>query len=193
MKFLIIFLFLTSLFFLSPSLALAENTPTPTPLPQVQFVNQFTVQNEPSVIVGLLKTFISGFDSFLGGFIFYTPDPLANPIVLKDNSQIPGMTKYRDMFYQIALPLVAIITAAFAIGRLGSENLYSIKSFFFRLLIVVTLFITTPYVLSYSVQFNNLLVSKISQAQTMTSFLDDYFDQTSAQINNTNSDQYVIP
>jgi len=193
MKFLIIFLFLTSLFFLSASLALAENTPTPTPLPQVQFVNQFTVQNEPSVIVGLLKTFISGFDSFLGGFIFYTPDPLANPIVLKDNSQIPGMTKYRDMFYQIALPLVAIITAAFAIGRLGSENLYSIKSFFFRLLIVVTLFITTPYVLSYSVQFNNLLVSKISQAQTMTSFLDDYFDQTSAQINNTNSDQYGIP
>ncbi len=193
MKFLIIILFTTFLFLLNPSVAIADNTPTPTPAPQVQFVNQFTVQNQPSVIVGLLKTFITGFDSFLGGFIFYTPDPLANPIVLKDNSQIPGMTKYRDMFYQIALPLVAIIVAAFAIGRLGSENLYSLKSFFVRLLIVVVLFITTPYVLSYSVQFNNLLVSKISNTQTMTSFLNDYFDQTSAQINNTNSDQYGIP
>lgn len=190
-----IFLLLTFffLFLLKPQFVLADNTPTPTPPPQVQFINEFTVQNQPSVIVGLLKTFITGFDSFLGGFIFYTPDPMANPIVLKDNSQIPGMAKYRDMFYQIALPLVAIIVAAFAIGRLGSENLYSLKSFFVRLLIVVTLFITTPYVLSYSVQFNNLLVSKISNTQTMTSFLSDYFDQTSAQINNTNSDQYGIP
>ncbi len=190
-----IFLLLTFffLFLFKPQFVLADNTPTPTPQPQVQFVNEFTVQNQPSVIVGLLKTFITGFDSFLGGFIFYTPDPMANPIILKDNSQIPGMTKYRDMFYQIALPLVAIIVAAFAIGRLGSENLYSLKSFFVRLLIVITLFITTPYVLSYSVQFNNLLVSKITTTQTMTSFLNDYFDQTSAQINNTNSDQYGIP
>ncbi len=198
MKLVIVFLLLTLSLFLfnplvSPQVVLAENTPTPTPQPQVQFVNQFTVDNQPSVIVGLLKTFITGFDSFLGGFIFYTPDPMANPIVLKDNSQIPGMTKYRDMFYQIALPLVAIIVAAFAIGRLGSENLYSLKSFFVRLLIVVTLFITTPYILSYSVQFNNLLVSKISTTQTMTSFLNDYFDQTSSQINNTNSDQFGIP
>ena len=192
MKFVLCLLLASSLFLTSPVFA-QEPPPTPTPPPEKQFINEFTVNNQPSVIVGLLKTFITGFDSFLGGFIFYTPDPLSNPIKLKDGSEIPGMTKYREMFYQVAIPLVAIITTAFAIGRLGSENLYSMKSFILRFLIVIILFITTPYILSYSVQFNNLLVENITTTQSMTSFLDDYFDQTSAKINNTNSDQYGIP
>src|SRR3989338_89389 len=181
------------LFVFSNSPVFAEE-PTPTPQPQVQWVNQFTVENQPSIIVTLLKNFIAGFDSFLGGFIFYTPDPLNNPIKLKDDSEIPGMGKYRDMFYQVAIPLVAIITATYAIGRLGSENLYSLKSFALRFFIVVILFLTTPYVLSYSVQFNNLLVSKITETQSVTSFLDSYLYKTQDEIaQNKDSEQYGIP
>lgn len=189
----LVFSLLIALFFFFALPVYAQDTPTPTPPPQTKFVNEFTVNDQPSVIVTLLKNFITGFDSFLGGFIFYTPDPLTNPIKLKDGSEIPGMGKYRDMFYQIAVPLVAIITAAYAIGRLGSENLYSLKSFAFRFVIVIVLFLTTPYVLSYSVQFNNLLVGNITKTQSMTTFIDDYFDQTSQKITNQNSEQYGIP
>ncbi len=111
MKYVYIFLFVVALFVASPTASFAVDTPTPTPQPQVRYTNEFTTENQPSTVVTLLKNFINGFDSFLGGFIFYTPDPLANTIVLKDKTELPGITKYRDMFAQIAIPIIAIIIA----------------------------------------------------------------------------------
>jgi hypothetical protein len=173
----------------------AQDTPTPTPQIQIQYTNEFSVQNEPSSIITLLKNFVNGFDTFLGGFIFYTPDPLAKTIVLKDKSEIPGVTKYRDIFYQIALPILAIIIAGIAISKLGSDNAQQLKSFFFRLLIVIVLFITVPPMLSYSIQFNNLLVEKISTTQNFTGFLNDYFDKSQQAIstNSNPSETFGIP
>jgi|SRR3989344_4248693 len=191
-----ILLAITSLFLLFFSTpCLAEETPQPTPTPIIKYTNEFSVQNEPSSIISLLKNFIAGFDSFLGGFIFYTPDPLANTITLKDKSEIPGVTKYRDVFYQIAIPVLAIIIAGIAISKLGSDNAQQLKSFFIRLLIVVVLFVTVPSVLSYSIQFNNLLVDKISNTQSFTGFLNDYFDKSQEAISNNDnpSETFGIP
>lgn len=169
-------------------------TPTPTPQPQVQFTNEFSVQSQPSTIITLLKNFIQGFDSILGGFIFFTPDPLANKITLKDGSTISGVTKYRDIFNEIAIPLVAIIIAAIAVMKLGSENTQELKSFTIRFFVVIALFLTVPLVLSYSIQFNNLLVSKISDTQQFTGFLDDYFDKSNEEIaSGESSEQFGIP
>lgn len=172
--------------FANPLTVLAEDTPTPTPQPVVKYTNEFIVQNEPSSIITLLQNFVNGFDSLLGGFIFYTPNPLSNTITLKDGSIIPGVTKYRDIFNQIAIPVLAIIISAIAVLKLGSENAEHLKSFFVRLVIVVVLFITVPSVLSYSIQFNNLLVEKITTTQTFTGFLDDYFAKSQEAISANN-------
>ena len=182
MKYFLIFLLVATVFLGSPIVSFAQDSPTPTPQPQVRYTNEFTTNNSPQTVVSLLKSFINGFDSFLGGFIFYTPDPLANTIVLKDKTEIPGITKYRDMFMQIAIPILAIIIAIIAISKLGSDNVLELKSFALRFLVVIVLFITVPYVLSYSIQANNLLVDKISATQNVTTFLSNYFDQAQTKI-----------
>ncbi len=195
MRVLILVCFTLLFFFLTvPRVAAQAETPIPIPQPIPQSSNEFSVQNEPSSIITLLKNFVNGFDSLLGGFIFYTPDPLSNIVVLKDKSEIPGVTKYRSIFYQIAIPVLAIIIAGIAITKLGSDNTQQLKSFAVRFLIVLVLFTTVPSVLSYSIQFNNLLVEKISTTQQFTSFLTDYFDITQEHIDKgENSEQYGIP
>lgn len=171
-----------------------EETPQPAPQPQVQWTNEFRVQDEPNTIISLLKNFVEGFDSFLGGFIFYTPDPLAGEITLKDGSTIPGVTKYRDIFYQIAIPILAIVISVIAVTKLGSDNAHELKSFAVRFVVVIGLFLVVPPLLSYSVQFNNLLVQRISETQEFTGFLDNYFDKSSEQIDqNQNSEKFGIP
>lgn len=188
----IAFILLTS----NPSFVLAqEPVPTPSPNPvQIQWMNEFSVDNQPSEVITILKNFLTGFDSFLGGFIFYTPNPLSDKITLKDNSEIPGVTKYRDMFNQIAIPTLAIIIAAIAISKIGSDNMQDLKSFALRFLVTIVLFITVPFILQYSIQANNLLVSQISTTQSTVTFINDYLDQTQAKITaGTSSDQYGIP
>jgi len=184
---------LLSIFSATPALA-QENQDNQNQNQQVTWTNEFAVEEDSSSVISLLKNFINGFDSLLGGFIFYTPDPLAESIALKDGGAIPGVTKYRDIFYQIAIPILAIIISFIAIMRIGSDNTYELKSFFIRLLIVVVLFLTVPHVLSYSVQFNNLLVEKITSTQQFTGFLDDYFDKSQEKIDaNESSEKFGIP
>ena len=184
---------LLTLFICSPVFAQSPS-PSPAPAPSIQWTNEFSVQNEPSSVITLLKNFIQGFDSILGGFIFYTPDPLANTITLKDGSEIVGVSKYRDIFYQIAIPILAIIIAGIAITKLGSDNTQELKSFALRFFIVIALFLTVPLILSYSIQFNNLLVNKISETQEFTGFLDNYFDKSNEQILEGNdSESFGIP
>lgn len=194
MKTIVVMLISILTFLIVPSLALAEEEPTPIPTPKIEYTNEFSVQNEPSSIITLLKDFIGGFDSLLGGFIFYTPDPFAENIKLKDDSTIPGVTKYRDTFQTIAIPILAIVIAVFAITKIGSDNTYELKSFGIRFIIVIALFVTVPTVLSYTVQFNNLLVKQISETQEFTGFLNDYFDKSQEAVaNNESSEKFGIP
>lgn len=196
MKFIFVLFLTFILLSVNPSFVLAqEPVPTPSPNPiQIQWMNEFSVDNQPSEVISLLKNFLTGFDSFLGGFIFYTPNPLGSKIILKDNTEIPGVTKYRDMFNQIAIPALAIIIAAIAISKIGSDNMQDLKSFALRFLITIVLFITVPSVLQYSVQANNLLVNKISTTQSTVTFINDYLDQSQAKITaGTSSEQFGIP
>ena len=179
---------------LAVSVVYAEEDPTPAPQPQIQWTNEFTVQDEPSAIVTLLKNFIEGFDSFMGGFIFYTPDPLAETITLKDDSTIPGVTKYRNTLYQIAIPIIAIIISLIALSKIGTDNTHELKSFATRFFALIVLFIVVPPLLSYSIQFNNLLIERISDTQQFTGFLNNYFDQAQEKIaDNQSSEKFGIP
>lgn len=196
MKFIFVLFIAFILLSVNPPFIFAqEPVPTPSPNPiQIQWMNEFSVDNQPSEVITILKNFLTGFDSFLGGFIFYTPNPLSDKITLKDNSEIPGVTKYRDMFNQIAIPALAIIIAAIAISKIGSDNMQDLKSFALRFLITIVLFITVPYVLQYSIQASNLLVAKISNTQSTVTFINDYLDQTQAKITSgVSSDQFGIP
>ena len=171
-----------------------ESDPTPEPAPQVQWVNSFTVEDKPSVIINLLQDFIDSFDSFMGGFIFYTPNPFGETIKLKDNTEIPGVTKYRDIFNQLAIPIIAISIAVIAVSKIGSDNMQELKSFGVRFLITIVLFLTVPSVLSYTIQFNNLMVNKITDTQKFTGFLHDYLETSQEKIQDGNqSEQYGIP
>jgi hypothetical protein len=191
---LLLCLFLLTTIFTSPAYA---QTPSSPPSVQVQAVSsssEFKTKDESSSVITLLKNFIQSFDSFLGGFIFYTPDPLANKILLKDNTEIPGVSKYRDIFNQIAIPALAIIIAGIAISKLGTDNTYELKTFAVRFLIVLALFLTVPPLLSYSIQFNNLLVNKISETQKFTGFLETYFDKSQQGISQGEMpEKYGIP
>jgi hypothetical protein len=188
-------LLLTCLFFLSANSVIAAEIPTPAASVQVQWTNEFTVENKPSTIVTLLKTFIESLDTFLGGFIFYTPDTLGNKITLHDGAEIPGVTKYRNIFNQIAIPIIAIVIAGLAFVRIGSDNTQQLKSFATRFVITIALFLIVPTVLSYSIQLNNLLVKKISEANTYTTFLQNYFDKSEELMmnNNESSEKFGIP
>ena len=193
---LILSLLTCAIFLFNTSSVFAQSNPSPTTPPQqsVKFTNEFTVENEPGGVVTLLQSFIQGFDSFIGGFIFYTPDPLGETITLKDDARIPGITKYRDMFYQITIPILAIIIAGIAVSKLGSDNVQELKSFGVRLVITVILFVTVPHILSYSIQANNLLVARITETQTFTGFLDSYFEETQKQIEQGEpSEKFGIP
>lgn len=180
--------------FLIFSVPIFAATPAPTPTPAIQYTNEFSTQNDSDIIIPVLKDFIQGLDSFLGGFIFYTPDPLSDKIILNDKSEIPGVTKYRNIFNQIAIPVLSIIIAAIAINRIGSDNAYELKSFAMRVIITIILFITVPSILSYSIQFNNLLVDKINSTQKFTGFINDYLDKSQIEIiNGSDSEQFGIP
>jgi len=189
-----ILLFCAILFLnLSPVFA-QEPPPTPIPQPQIQWTNDFTVEEKPWTITTLLKNFIEGFDSILGGLIFYTPDPFSDTITFKDSTEIPGVSRYRDMFFQLAIPISAIAIAIIAITKIGSDNVHELKSFGLRFLITIVLFITIPSALSYSIQFNNLLVEKITTTQQFTGFLRDYLDKSEEQISaGEDSEKFGIP
>ncbi len=78
MKVLILVCLALTLFLLiTPKIYAQTASPSPLPSSQTSSTNEFTVQNEPSSIITLLKSFIDGFDSLLGGFIFYTPNPFS--------------------------------------------------------------------------------------------------------------------
>ena len=93
--------------FLAPPASAQEDQENSDPDPQITWTNEFAVEDDSSSVISLLENFVNGFDSLLGGFIFYTPDPLAETITLKDGSAIPGVTHYRNIFYQIAIPILA--------------------------------------------------------------------------------------
>ena len=163
MKLITAFLFICIFTFCNISPVFAQTPPpTPAPLPQVQWTNEFTAEDKPWAITTLLKNFIEGFDSILGGLIFYTPNPFTETIILKDGTEIPGVSRYRNMFSQLAIPISAIAIAVIAITKIGSESIHELKSFALPFLITIVLFITVPTGLSYTIQFNNLLVEKIA-------------------------------
>jgi len=151
----------------------AQTLPTPTPTPQQNALTDTGNSNN-----GALSSFFSGFDWISSGLIFSTPDVTGSNIILHDGTQLAGISEYRNIFYDISIPLFAVIVAFVSLSHITSDNIAQLQNFGKRLVVVTALFILTPYVLSYSIEFINLLNDQISQqhAYNLASFIIDYLN-----------------
>jgi hypothetical protein len=175
----------------------AQVVPTPQPdLSQPQQAPSATLTPKDNALqtITTIKNFVTSADNLLGGFIFYTPDVFANTITLKDGTVLPGLASYRNIFYTISIPLIALAVAYFAMKRLSDDTPYALKSLVQRLVLVAALFIITPTLLSYSIQANNLLVNQITSNQTFSTFITDFLNNEQTQIiNGADPQQFGIP
>ncbi len=138
--------------------------------------------NNPDAPIQAVKSFINGFSDMLGGFVFYTPDVFSSPITLKDGTQLSGLQHFRDMFFALSIPIVAIIVSFVALRKISSDQPGFLKPFLMRLLIMASLFIITPTILSMSIQGNNLLVNQIQNQDTYGAFINEYLNKVSTQV-----------
>src|SRR3982751_1035824 len=66
---------------------------------------QQNVANEPQASgSGVLNSFFSGFDWVSSGLIFNTPELLGDKIILKDGTALSGLSQFRTIFSDIAIP-----------------------------------------------------------------------------------------
>jgi len=192
----LIFLFTLLTFLIQPVFAQTAPSPQPDldqPQQQAQSASLTPKQNAIQTIT-TIKDFVTSADKLLGGFIFYTPDVFANTITLKDGTTLPGLSSYRNIFYTISIPLIALAVAYFALKRLSNDTPFALQSLIKRLVLVAIMFIVTPILLSYSIQANNLLVNQISSNQTFSTFITDFLNNEQQQINNgADPKQFGIP
>ncbi len=138
---------------------------------------QQNVTNEPQASgSGVLNSFFSGFDWVSSGLIFNTPELLGDTITLKDGTALSGLSQFRTIFSDIAIPIFVLIVSYTALSHITHDNTMQLKNFFKRLVFVVVLFIVTPSILSYSIQFINLLNEKIiaQNAYNIATFVQAY-------------------
>jgi len=126
----------------------------------------------------VLNTFISGFDWISTGLIFNTPAILDQTIKLNDGTTLTGLSEYRNIFYDIAIPLFVVIISFIAFSHITHDNHAQLKNFFKRLAGVSVLFLITPAIFTYSIQFVNLLNNKIlaQNSENLISFITNYIN-----------------
>lgn len=159
---------------------MAETTPTPQPEQKniFNFVNKFESKRDPNFIIDGLTRFYKAFDNMFGGFIFSTPDVFADKLVLKNGDkkiEIDGLSPYRQMFYNIAIPLIAVVIAFIALGKIGSESQLELREFVKRVVITGILLIVAPVVLSLTIHAVSLLNDEITRIHSGQRFLDFAF------------------
>ncbi len=171
----ILLLLLFLLFFHSSPVGAQTTNITPNPAPTPEEPKE--LKDPPANSVdGIVNTFISSFDWISSGLIFNTPNLLQETITLGDETKITGISQYRNIFADIAIPIFVIITSFIALSHITHDNSYQLKSFIKRILVVIVLMILTPYILTYSIEFINLLNNKINAQNTLdlVNFITDY-------------------
>ncbi len=156
--------------FISTKFAFAQ---TVTPTPSInETIEVSTAGNS------VLNTFVSGFDWISTGLIFNTPAILDQTIKLSDGTTLTGLSEYRNIFYDIAIPLFVVIISFIALSHITHDNSAQLKNFFKRLAGVSVLFLITPAIFTYSIQFVNLLNDKIlaKNGENLISFITNYIN-----------------
>lgn len=162
---LVLFIFL----FLNNQVNAQTISPTPT---------QEVTAEQQAAGSSVLNNFFSGFDWISSGLIFNTPSLLDSSIKLKDGTELSGLGQYRTIFSDIAIPIFVLIISYIALSHITNDNTLQLKNFLKRLIFVVVLFIITPGILTYSIQFINLLNEKIidKNAYNLATFVLNYVD-----------------
>ncbi len=169
MKAIIVLTLLSIFFIISPHFVFAD-TPTPTPSPTS------APQEDPNALGNSLNGFFSSFNWISDGLIFNTPDVTRDPITLQDGTTLGGISNFENIFRDISMPIFAIIVAATALFHIGNDSNIQLVKFLKRLAFVAILYMLSPYIFSYSIQFVNLLNNEIQQqaALNLITFLTQY-------------------
>jgi hypothetical protein len=108
-----------------------------------------------------LELVLKTIDEGMGGFVFWTPDFFANKIKLKNGVAIEELAGLRDLFFRLAIPIIAIMIAINGIRMIGSDDSALWKPFIEKIILVIFLLLLTPYLLSLTIWANNLMVEGI--------------------------------
>lgn len=180
-----------------------EPKPTEAPTKQVtvEWMNQFESERNPSLVISTIHSLLNGFDSFLGGIVFQTPNVMGDPIkAVKSQSGCAGsncnnvlfsindISKIRAKLFYWSIPLLAIVLAGIALAKTTETSVDGWKAFLGRVAIVVVLYITTPYILMYTIQFSNMLTAEFTKEQTVTQFLKDAYTKAGERAGSVNED-----
>ena len=79
-----------------------------------------------------LNAFLGNIDTFVGGFVFTTPDVFADTITLADGNSFPGFSDFRNIFLIISCSIIAIVLAVMGIDIALSESAVQLNSLLFR-------------------------------------------------------------
>ena len=166
----------------TPVFAATTDTPTPTQTP----ANASSPQDAAKPFVD----FATGMDSFMGGFIFYTPDPTANPITMKNGQVLGSLTNFKNAFFLLSFPIAVLLIVIRGVHIVTSENKMVIQDFFVRLLKYAILLAVVPTILSLSVQATNGLNDTIMAISTqagpvqLSTFVTNYVKDSNNQAAN---------
>src|SRR5258708_1340858 len=115
MKYVTFILFFVLTYLWSAASVFAATTPTPTPVANAD-------TDTPVSGNAVLNTFVSGFDWISTGLIFNTPAILDQTIKLNDGTTLTGLSEYRNIFYDIAIPFFVIIISFIALSHITNDN-----------------------------------------------------------------------
>lgn len=152
-------------------------------------------QSNSNLITTSLITNFKAFDSFLGGFIFNTPDLFGKTIQLTNDVTIPGFGSMRFAFAAFSSIIGAFILLWKSGRSVITMKLSYLQSIAGRILFYAFALITIPLLLSYSIQATNLLNQTILPNQeTLTKFITDYYTNVNQQVTSgTSPDSFWIP
>lgn len=154
--------------------------PTPTEAPQkqvtVEWMNSFKSEVENNAVISTIQSFLQGFDGFFGGIMFSTPNVMAETIDT-DKFKINDIIIIRQKFFNWSIPIFVLVLVSMALIKTTQSNLAGWGPFAFRAIIVVLLYITTPYILMYSIQFSNFISNDLTKPTSAVQWLVDAYSK----------------
>lgn len=152
-----------------------------------------TDKQQITVLIQSIKDGINLFEDTFSTFVNSTPDVTQDPLVISEEYTISYTLVFRNVLLGITTPLIALMIVFKGIQLITTEVSGDIlRSFFYRVLIVVCLFIVVPFILSYTIQISNVFIESISGNKQFSAFLIEYFDDVEKGVAEGDADSFAF-
>lgn len=143
--------------------------------------NAVNIQVQANLV--FVESIVNVFSPLLNNFVATTPDvagKLENQINFSFGSMKPA-SHYSNQLTQITFPILVLLLSWQVVSLLfyakDERSREDLSSLLKRLLVVIIMFIFTPYILSYSIGFTNGLNQYILGNEQISGYLKSFFDQ----------------